>query len=225
MNLPENKTERIKLLIVAVLGAGAVVYGAVYGIGKPIIGKHQQYKKDIEQISRDLNDAKLHISHMERIRTENAAIVADIREIADKYLLRSRHGNFLIGARRLIERAAERADVQVQAVGEVGISVLDRGSDDGDEPSLKAYAARAVAVCDIFELMSLLEVLETANPYLCVSRLEIMVNPKEPRRHQVSFHVQWPVWSDPAVDADLKQQLSEAEATSGRGRRARRQES
>ncbi len=209
MKLPEDKTERAKVLFVAVVGGVAMIYGAIFGIGNPIVSQTRESKERKQKLTDDVTQAKAMAKRIQTIRTENAAVLREISEVVSQYLLRDTHGNFLIGARRLIQQAAGTNAAAVMAVEEVGVSVLDRSDDPEKKNVFKAYTARVVVRSGYTQFTRIVRQLEEANPYLCVSQLDILPDEKDRLRHQIGFYVQWPIWSSRLAEEEWARQMAE----------------
>jgi hypothetical protein len=218
MKLPENKSERAKVIVLIVAGSAGVLYGAVFGVAKPILGQIGKTRGKMDTLAQDLQQAKTLAARIPKTREENARILREVRQNTDRHMLRDTHGNYLIGAKRIIEQGAAQAGVDLKAVEEIGVSVMDRGVGGGPESAgaFKAYTARAAVRAGFYELVCLVETLEKANPFLCISQLDVVADEKDPLRHQIALHVQWPIWSSPAREEDLRKQIA-GETAGGKG--------
>jgi hypothetical protein len=210
VKLPEDKTERAKVLFVAVVGGVAVIYGAIFGIARPIVGQTRDASGKEKKVTENVTQARAMAERIEFIKKDNQAIQREISEVVGQYLLHDTHGNFLIGARRLVQQAAGTNASAVKAVEEVGVSVLERPDDPEKKNVFKAYTARVVVRTGFAELARIVRRLEEANPYLCISQLDILPDDKDRLRHQIGFCVQWPIWASRTAEEAWATQMAEA---------------
>lgn len=210
MKLPEDKKERAKIFILLGIGAAIVLYVTVFGVLRPLLRSRKDKIAGIEELTTKLETGQAKINQMNRGRARNTETLTAILTLANdkKYVLRPRLGNYLLSAREVVEQHAKRAEIEVE-VREIGISQLPQTTSGDDEKrALNVYTATVTAQCGLHDLIRLLESIEKANPYLCVSGLSITGQSKSPAAHGVSFQLQWPVWADPAqlqtIEANLK---------------------
>jgi hypothetical protein len=191
-----------------------VVYGAVIGGIRPLFVRKAKLTGDIEQLRGDIERAKTLISRVERTQADHAAVVRRILDSSSRHVLQARHGNYLIGARRIVEQSAAQAGVSIVSVTELGISTLElSAAPAGQAPdrSFKSYTAEVSARGSLSALVAMLDSIEKSNPFLCVSKLQVTAYEKDPQRHQVFLRIQWPIWADPEIENNLRGQLREIE--------------
>lgn len=208
MKLPEDKKERTKILVLIAIGVVVVLYLAIIGVVNPALRKKNERTVRVQELRDDLKKARREISRMPRDRKQNDKTVAKIREVADKYVLRSRLGNFLLGGRETIERHAKNVDVELETVREIGIAEIPQSGKKKSGNAFKSYTIRVAVNCGFHDLLRLLRQLEKSNPYLCVSSVGITERSGTPAKHTVSFDVQWPIWADNEMASKLEQQLN-----------------
>jgi len=154
----------------------------------------------------------------------NTEIVREIRDASDKYVLRRRLGNLLLGARETLEQHAAAMDkAKIETIREIGVTEIVRTSSKkkkkrrrkaaaaGPATSFRIYTVRIELTCGIHDVVRLLHSLESGNPYLCVSSLAITGQAGMPADHRVTIEVQWPIWADPDVPIELWEQIEEGE--------------
>jgi hypothetical protein len=212
MRLPDNRSDRITVIALIVVGAGAVTYGVIFGGIRPLVARKAKLAGEMERFEGNLRAADGAISRTQHTRAENQATVKEILDICSKCVLHPRFGNYLIGARRIIEQAAAQAGVEAPSVTELGVSVLELRSPAAGETSEKAFKSYIAEVSGRSGLEAagrMIRILETSNPFLCVSKLQITADEKDPQRHRIFFRIQWPIWADPDVEDDLRTQIAE----------------
>lgn len=211
MNLPEDKSERAKVLVLIAIGAAAVVYAIVQLGIMPMIKAQKQGAARIIELQEALGLADLDIEQMKRDKERNKQTVQQIVDISEAHFLRPSLGaNYSLSATGIIEKHAQLAGIQLDFVREVGISEIPNPPLQTTERTLKAYTTRVTMQCGFHALSKFLEGLESDNPYLCVVGLNIAGQPaKDPENHVIVLEVQWPVWADQNTPDELAEQLKE----------------
>jgi len=210
MKLPDNKQERIKVLALIGIGVVLALYGIYAGIITPIGKRNKEARAGIADYTEKLDRADTRIRQIRSVMQNNAEIAKNILDAADQHVLKPRLGNYLIGAKEIIEKHSRAANVEILTVDEIGISSLPEPGTPSRVLAFKIYAARAVARTGFDQLMRLFESLETENPRLCVSAIEIHGRAEDPETHDITFEVQWPVWANTETEIQLRRQLKEA---------------
>jgi hypothetical protein len=215
MRLPEDPKEKLKILVLVAIGAVAVLYTLVTVVVKPFMTRKAENTESIAKLQEQLTDAQRDLNRMWLDRDRNTKVLRSLVELSnDKdYLLHPRLGNYELGAREYVEAAARRVGVELEAVREIGLIQLPQDPAIKEPRSLKTYNLRISVQTGLQHLIALLGAIENGNPYLCVSGVSIDTQPANPARHQISFELQWPVWTDPLMAQDLERRLREAEAT------------
>jgi hypothetical protein len=128
VKLPEDRTERVKILVLIALGAVAAVYTVAIGIVKPIKTKRKERGDEIAVVQEQLQEADREIGRMMKNRKENTRILKEIIAIANeqKSVLEPRLGNYLLEARDYLEAHARTADVKIESIREVGVMQLPK---------------------------------------------------------------------------------------------------
>ena len=222
MRLPKDKAERTKVLVLAAIGVVAVGYGLIFGIGRPLLTKRKQTTEDIQNLKDELFKARVRIDQMGRLKADNLTAILEISSIAEKYILRSRHGNYLIEAKKALETAAAGTDMEFVSVDEIGEASMTyennpaAAPDEESDDVLKSYTAQATLKGDFFEFTKMMQLLENNNPYLCVSNIDIEADPQNPLKHRIGLLIQWPIWANRGMHEELQTQLSEAQSADKR---------
>ena len=81
MKLPEDKKERVKILVLIAIGAVLVLYGLGFLVVKPVLkGKQEQLEK-IASLQEKLRRASLGINRIEIDKTSISNILTELNEI------------------------------------------------------------------------------------------------------------------------------------------------
>lgn len=213
MRLPQDKKERIKILVIALMVLVAALNGTFMFVIKPMRAKQKAATERIIELDNQLRTARAQIARVLAEREINIGVIRDIIEITDVkgYVLRARLGNFLLSATEAMEECAKRIDVPLAAVREVGVSSVPKAPEAPGDNYFNSYNVRVNLECGLHDLVRLLREIETSSPYLCVSNLGIVSQSGTPGVHDASFDVQWPIWVDANAADGLRRQLEEAE--------------
>jgi hypothetical protein len=204
MKLPEDKQQRVKVFIMIGLAAILVGLGIVQGIINPLIRSRKTKQARLEECRTGLEQARRDIRAAAGSLAQRMQTVSEIKTISDRYLLAPVLGNYLLGASAKIETMAQDLNIPIEPVREVGISQIPGGKD------VASYTVRVNVTCSYHALLRLLREIESSNPYVCVTSIVIRGQPeRDPESHNVSLEVQWPIWADPDVAAQLEEQLKE----------------
>jgi len=213
MQLPSNRQEQIKLLIVVILATALVVLGAIQGVINPLRRSKESKLERLRQCEDGLASVRRILKFAPRDRTEGAAALAIMNDISKEHLLHPVLGNYALPASRLIELQLQCLGLQMDSINEIGITEVLHPKKNSGKAAIKCYTSRVSITCCFDDLISLLRGLETSNPYLCVVGMQISGRPdRDPENHSVLFDVQWPIWAD-----DGMQQLIERELRDGGG--------
>lgn len=198
MKLPDNKKERMQVLVlVAIFGVGAL-YGLFVGVIKPLKARRAVQGDEVAELRENIRIANIEIAQMKTDRRANDLVKADLRDItqASGYILEARLGNYLLSATEIIEAAARDAGVIIESPREIGISQLPEKTKTKTSGTFAIYTARIGFVGTFHDLIRLLYSIEKSNPYLCVASISATASPKARDMHVIMFDVQWPVWAD-----------------------------
>lgn len=212
MKLPEVKKEKLKIIMAIVLGAFFAVYAAIVVIVRPLLDKEKKRREEITELREKLEEADKDVSGMMRSRRQNTTILEEIVETASKRrcVLVPRLGNYQLGAKEYVERSAKEAGVEIESIREIGITQMPTAPTKKSDNALKSYSQRISLQSSLHGLIRLMKSLEAGNPYLTASNLTIASRDNDPGNHQISFELQWPVWTEPEMGVILENRLQEA---------------
>ncbi len=211
MKLPTDPKERNQILALIGLVAVGVCVGIFFGF-KSLNASKDNLSRDIEELESSLSKADAKIKRMAVDEVDNEAAVKDILDISDKYVLSPRLGNYQLSARDILEAYADELGLEMDPV---------RGMGEGTVPSATkgafgTYTARVSLYCGMHDLIRFLHRLETDNPYLCITGVQITERRAADKdRPQVSFEVQWPIWNDPEAKTKLEERIKESGSGGG----------
>jgi hypothetical protein len=222
MKLPRDRKERIKVFALLAAGLILAIYGVVTFAARPLMKSVQARRERIQILQKDLEKAQLQIVQMQKGKESNVLIVRDLARLSGDggMILNPRLGNYLLSAQEIINDHARNCGLTVDAVRELGLSGLQPQEDNAKAAKKKkpgkqlfqAYSAQVVMNCGIHDLTRLLGAIETSNPYLCVSSIDIAAQASSPDKHTVTFQVQWPVWENEEQKSRIERQNADLEA-------------
>jgi len=193
MKLPENKKERIQMLVLAAIGGIAVLY-AVTQLGvKPLIHSRTKLVDELQELRKKLDKAKRELSYEPQIKREHEQAVAAIEKLSSDSVPRPVFGSYLLSVTETLETAARTCGFQVGDIQEVGIQEIPGKKKDRYPRAFKSYGVRVNGVAGLEQTYAMLQRIEEQNPLLCVTEIHIAGQPDVPEQHLVSFRVEWPI--------------------------------
>jgi hypothetical protein len=207
MKLPENKKERIQVIVLLVVGALAVLYAGIkLGLG-PVLKSKKDRVARMEQLQTKVKDAQMLLDQTAGDGPRNHETLDKINDFSDKHILKPRLGeNLLLPATEMVERWAVEAGLKLSPPAEMGRSDIPQV--ESARTAVRAYGLAFSLTCSTFELTRLLRVIEKANPCITVTRLSIVGNPAQPEKHTVNFSIQMPIWADSEMPAKVRAELN-----------------
>lgn len=207
MKLPEDKTERNKILILIAIGVMFVGYGGHMFVLTPFLQGRQETQASVAELEEKLWRARQDIDITPHNLERNREAVSHILEISEtrRQILRPNLGNYLLVAADIIGRHADTLGLEIESINEtVATGPAPRGGEvDPNAPRLRAYSVNVSLTCGMHDAVRLLRSIEVENPYLCITRLGVIGRLESPTEHAVSFDIQWPIWVDPTYPVRL----------------------
>ncbi|NQT92127.1 MAG: hypothetical protein HQ559_05145 [Lentisphaerae bacterium] len=216
MKLPEQKQDRMKVLAFVFIGAAGVLYAIVQLGITPFLRSRTEKIQRLAELHSAIEDAGLEITRMEKDQEQNREIVLQILDFTGQHVLRRRLGNLLLGATEVIEsHAALMTRGTIDSIREVGVADLPAPKKKASNSVFRLYTVRVTMQAGLHDLLRFIQSLENENPCLCVSSIGIETRTMERARHLVSIEIQWPVWANPELPAELVEQIEEEEKETG----------
>lgn len=221
MSLPEDKSERTKLIaIVVILSIAALYVGYTFGLA-PLLKNRSDGATRRQELTDLLWQAERDIELLPRNRTLNHELVKEILATSEtqQHVLRPNLGNYLLVAKDIVQRHANRLDLVLTSVSETAPpDVVRVRKTDEPAPEIKfwfvPYTVNVTFAHGFRHTVLLIRALERENPLLCITRMDVIAQPGvDPERHLVSMDITWPVWADDTAPDRLRKQLT-AERTS-----------
>jgi len=210
IRLPENPEDRKKAIAAIVLGVVVLLFVAfMYGV-QPYRASIRARKARVAELEDEIWRAEKEIKAMDRIREQNNIIVEKILDESEakRHILRPSLGNYLLVATEVINQAASGIKISIETINEMPTPAVtpQKGKTDTKQDNRFApYTINLSLTAGLHDLARFIHRLESANPYLAVTRLIVMAQSSEdPEQHFVSLHLQWPIWVDDEHPQRLK---------------------
>lgn len=195
MKLPEDKKERTQILVLIMVGVVAVLY-ALFQIQVNLISKPRKAaEREIAKLENDIRMAGVDIDAMDTDLVETGKMMQEIRNINAKYILHPRLGdNYLLSAKEILKAHALKMDID-PVISDIGMADIQQKTSNPIDFAFKTYTVRVELKEGLHKLVEFLDVIETSNPHFCVCNMTIMTQKDSMEKHEISFDVQWPIWS------------------------------
>ncbi len=204
MKLPENNPSKRNLLILALLGTFAVAYGVWIGVYDPIRRNRDKAAQQAGLLETDLQVARTQIARMGAVRRELNQVLGELRERSEQDMVHPRLGNYLLHAREIVMRYGAEAGVPSIQVAEIGLQDPPLQPKKKSANAVRLYSVRVTAKCGLDVLVSWFRAMESENRLLSISQFTLAAQAEDPMNHLVQFDVQWPVWTDPGVQEQIR---------------------
>jgi len=191
-----TNNDKVKYIILAVIGVGAVIYALSAGVFGPVQASKAKMKSEIEDLSGKIRKASVKVDRIPTLKKRNQTFQEDIYNISDKYVIKHQLGNYFIQVKEYISLVALDCDIKIADILETGIDVYDKPITQKSENALKVYNVRVNMVGGLHSLIRFLKYVETDNLYVVVSSLRIISSEATPGFHKISLNILWPIWAD-----------------------------
>ncbi len=193
----EQKQKYILLAVISVAGLFAVKQFAL----SPLLASHAKAVEELEQLKGKVESADALIKRADEI-TQQAADVKLKLEAAARERIPA-VDNPLAWATRGIYAHARALGVDLESVSDLEVDAQGFTAKEQEKRTFKPYGVRVVTQCSFEQLRQLIQALESSNPYVSVSGINIGSQPNTPERHQIMFNLEWPSWKNPQKSVDL----------------------
>ena len=215
MKLPEDKKERMKVLVLIGIGVVAVLVGLYFGITR-LVGMKKGWQANIKTLEERIRKADLEIDPMSKDRKVNMEALLKIKDLSDKYVLKPRIGNnYDISAREFIDLDAQKVGMPIPPA-----TLTISGASVGDVPGggkgalVRTYTTRVTLTCSYNDVIRFIKQIQDSNPLVSVLNIAISGRgAKEVENHLVTFDVQWPIWADQEMAGRLDAQVRAGETS------------
>ena len=227
MKLPDDPKERKQMMLLAGIFAVGILFGLYKATDSFLVSKKRDAEKQVAGLERDIRKAQKKIKRMRSMEISNKELIKKIKNISDTYILQDLMGNYLLGAQEQMEAAASRSKTTIAPVQEIGkgkmppvpqVQLYDIDNKPlplGPPPAyvLQHYTARVTVKDGTHDMIRIIKEAEAANPFFCISAIEISGQQDTPGKHEMTFDVQWPIWDMENIPEGLLASFKEDEAS------------
>ncbi len=208
MRLPENKNDRIKVLVLIAIAGLGVLYGLWTFVYEPLRQKRDEALAEIDVLEDQLHAARIQVRRIREMETDLVETTAALKQMSEQHMLHPRLGNYLLEAREMLLQQAPRDGLQAREVKERGRVDLPRRPEE-EGYRVRAYAVQVTARCGYDTFREWVRTLEEQNPLLTLSDMMIMAEVEDPLHHRIRFEVHWPVWIDPEMRQTVRRMAAD----------------
>jgi Tfp pilus assembly protein PilO len=209
MKLPEDRKQRIQVLVLIGIGCVVVLILLAQFAIVPIIDSRRKLAETREEYRARLEKAQRELKASAQIQAEFDEVTRQLQAIASDYLLRPILGSYLVGVTEAMEPRAKETGFVLDDIQERGVQALRlQAKETAGQRPYNAYSAQISGQGSYAEIMAFLNAIETRNPYVCVTELRISGQPDNPSQHRVSLRIEWPIEVENALrspDAAVKE--------------------
>ncbi|HBA85826.1 MAG TPA: hypothetical protein DCZ95_17220 [Verrucomicrobia bacterium] len=186
----KTKEQKNILVLIGLLSVAVLFIAYQFGLNPLFSGKAK-----VAQEVRDLQ-AKLaageEIAGREEKISQEVSVSNEEQHQADEHHIVPRE-NPLSWVTEKVYFNAREVGIEIDSVAEVGSPLTSRERTDKQQKNFGSYSVRIVAQCGYRDLIRLVKVLETSNPYLCVSGISVVSQDRTAEKHLISLVVEWPM--------------------------------
>lgn len=187
----KEKRQRQILLTIT----GLIVFYSAYAFGlQPLLSNRSRLGKRVAAERARLLRAQKDIAVLPLTRREWAVLDEQVSEATNRYVLRPVLGSF--PAQRDIYRLAQRTTFEISAIRELGKLPTPRGAITNAPSHFLRYTLDVAGNGSFADVIDLLALLESENPYMGVVELSVREEAQSPERHRVTLRLEWPVAND-----------------------------
>ena len=217
MKLPKNKKERIQLLVLIVLGVAGVLFAIVQLGIAPLIKGRKDAVATIASVQKKLKGARADINRANKLGEKRNSIKAALRKIDEQHIIKAAYDQYRLTITPIVERAARIAGVQLRqhsAIGGRGQFGVVRGKKDKFKRVFRGFRVQVSGMAGYEDLVEMLQILETENPYVSISDISIARSGNE-RSHNITFTMLWPIWQDTDMVESFAAEKEDEKPTQG----------
>lgn len=206
MTLEKLTPDQKKMLFLVVIALFTALFVLKTLVLAPMNKKWDLARKTIAELQTKVSNADRLIKSRQQLDQDLTQIKQELIALQDENLP-PRHNRFS-WASEPIYQAGNDLGLDL-AVSDAGASGRSSSIPQSEKDAVKLSACLPYAVnidvsCGYRDLAELIALLQTQNPHMGVSRLEITAETSDPRNHWVSLRVEWPVWRYPSTLENLR---------------------
>lgn len=227
MQFPKGRKERIQIVVLALIAAAAALFGFMTFVVQPFRASYAACLNEMASIKTKLDDANTEIGKGKNAKEKCEKMRAALREFDGAHVLQAEYGNYNIKADEYIKNTFAMPGLNLEA--------LPPGGQFFDIPRAQGNKLMSFVVsvsCTITgrrgyeHLLDLFRKIETDNPYVSISKINMTAAQPGSMSQPVSFVISWPIWKDPAIVTTFMPQAKQSDnSTNATSAAANRKES
>lgn len=189
------------MLVLIALGVAGVIYAIVQLGIAPLIKSKRAATATIASVQKKLKGATVDIKRANALVDKRQHVRAALRKIDENHIIRAAYDQYRLAATPIIERAAKIAGVRLRqhsAIAGGGQFGVVMGKKDRFKRVFRGFKVQVFGTGGYEDLVEMLRILETENPYISISDVTITRSGHE-RSHTLNFGMLWPIWQDEDV--------------------------
>lgn len=212
MQFPKGKKERLQIAAFA----GVLVIGALYALFAFVIQPYREsYAKclsSIESTTSKLKTANEFIAKNKNAKDKCEELRTALREIDKAYVLKDEYNNFNIKAGEYITSTFAMPGVSLDPPSDGQIFVIPRAPRNSFKSFVVNISCKVTGRRSYENLIDLFKKIETDNPYMSISKVNIAAALPGTMAQAVTFTISWPIWENPSIATNF---LPRVEASEG----------
>lgn len=124
MKLPENKKERIQVIVLICIGVFGVLYAAIQLGISPILDDMKKNRERLQDLKDKVSNAERYLKTKERHEMDNVRTISNMFYISEQYFLEPEVGNYLLPAKGFVQEYTAAAGIVGAKVEELGQSTI-----------------------------------------------------------------------------------------------------
>jgi hypothetical protein len=196
MKLPEDKKQRVQVIILICMGIVAALYVVLHAGIIPVTKGLENRKKKLSIVEDKIEKANRDIMQTKRHKARNAELESELANASMAHLLQHEVGNFLLPAAHHIQKLVEESGIGKHSVRGMGPLQLRQWNKRKNERTVMSYSVRVTVECAYSNLVLFADRMLADNPYVSFSGLSISAQKTHPEKHKMVFDIRWPIWID-----------------------------
>lgn len=201
MNLPQDRKQRIQVLVLIGMGVVVLLILLAQFALVPILDSRQKLTETREGYRERMDKAQRELKASAQIQSEFDEVMQQLKAIAADYLLHPILGSYLVGVTEAMEPHARATGFTIEDIQERGVQALRlRAKEITGLRPYNAYSFQISGQGSYAEIMAFLKSIEIKNPYVSITELKIVAQPDNPSRHRASLRIEWPIAVENALE-------------------------
>lgn len=174
---------------------GGVLYACFHLLVNPMRQVYGQELRQLETCTDKIKGAQIGLRDLAVVSNEVFRLQAELGVATNRFVLRPVLGSTLVNVQGIVEPIAAACGLQIDSWAERGRTAIPVEAKDAGVV-LERYALEIGASGSYAAVRDFLQALEKANPYVCVTEVEILGRPENPAIHRIRIGTEWPVFGE-----------------------------